>query len=87
MSGSTWVTKTDAVIDQIVDEINGQLGASGEQEFDFIIPNTPANLAFVETDQQVQILWGSTVSLLDYCAHTKQNSSTSQLRFTIAFLN
>ena len=61
MSGSTWVTKTDAVIDQIVDEINGQLGASGEQEFDFIMPNTPANLAFVETDQQVQILWGSTV--------------------------
>ena len=61
MSSSTWVTKTDAVIDQIVDEINGQLGASGEQEFDFILPNTPANLAFVETDQQVQILWGSTV--------------------------
>ena len=61
MSGSTWVTKTDAVIDQIVDEINGQLGASGEQEFDFIMPNTPANLAFVEVDQQVQILWGSTV--------------------------
>jgi len=61
LSGSTWVTKTDAVIDQIVDEINGQLGASGEQEFDFIMPNTPANLAFVETDQQVQILWGSTV--------------------------
>ncbi len=60
MSGSTWVTKTDAVIDQIVDEINGQLGASGEQEFDFILPNTPANLAFVQTDQQVQILWGST---------------------------
>ena len=61
MSGSTWVTKTDAVIDQIVDEINGQLGASGEQEFDFIMPNTPANLAFVEVDQQVQILWGSTI--------------------------
>ena len=61
MSGSAWVTKTDAVIDQIVDEINGQLGASGEQEFDFIMPNTAANLAFVETDQQVQILWGSTV--------------------------
>ncbi len=59
--GSTWVTKTDAVIDQIVDEINGQLGASGEQEFDFLMPNTSANLAFVETDQQVQILWGSTV--------------------------
>jgi hypothetical protein len=61
LSGSTWVTKTDAVIDQIVDEINGQLGASGEQELDFILPNTPANLAFVQTDQQVQILWGSTV--------------------------
>ncbi len=61
MSGSAWVTKTDAVIDQIVDEINGQLGASGEQEFDFIMPNTAANLTFVETDQQVQILWGSTV--------------------------
>ena len=61
LSGSTWVTKTDAVIDQIVDEINGQLGASGEQEFDFIMPNTPTNLAFVETDQQVQILWGTTV--------------------------
>ena len=61
MSGSTWVTKTDAAIDQIVDEINGQLGASGEQEFDFIMPNTPANLAFVEVDQQVQILWGSSV--------------------------
>jgi hypothetical protein len=61
LSGSTWITKTDAVIDQIVDEINGQLGASGEQEFDFIMPNTPANLAFVEVDQQVQILWGSTV--------------------------
>ena len=60
MSGSTWVIKTDAVIDQIVDEVNGQLGASGEQEFDFIMPNTPANLAFVEVDQQVQILWGST---------------------------
>ena len=60
MSGSTWVTKTDAVIDQIVDEINGQLGASGEQELDFILPNTPANLAFVQTDQQIQILWGST---------------------------
>ena len=60
LSGSFWVTKTDAVIDQIVDEINGQLGASGEQELDFILPNTPANLAFVQTDQQVQILWGST---------------------------
>ena len=60
MSGSAWVTKTNAVIDQIVDEINGQLGASGEQELDFILPNTPANLAFVQTDQQVQILWGNT---------------------------
>jgi len=59
LSGNSWVTKTDAVIDQIVDEINGQLGASGEQELDFILPNTPANLAFVQTDQQVQILWGS----------------------------
>ena len=61
LSGSSWVTKTDAVIDQIIDEVNGQLGAAGQQEFDFIIPNTPANLAFVEVDQQVQILWGSTV--------------------------
>ena len=61
LSGSSWVTKTDAVIDQIVDEINGQLGASGEQELDFFLPNTPANLAFVQADQQVQILWGSTV--------------------------
>ena len=60
MSGGTWTTKTDAVIDQIVDEINGQLGASGEQELDFILPNTPVNLAFVQTDQQIQILWGST---------------------------
>jgi hypothetical protein len=60
-NGSAWVTKTDAVLDQIIDEINGQLGAAGQQEFDFIIPNTPTNLAFVESDQQVQILWGSTV--------------------------
>ena len=60
LSGGTWVTKADAVIDQIIDEINGQLGASGEQEFDFILPNTAANLAFVQTDQQIQILWGST---------------------------
>jgi hypothetical protein len=60
LSGSTWVTKTDAVIDQVIDEVNGQLGAAGQQEFDFIIPNTSANLTFVQTDQQVQILWGST---------------------------
>jgi hypothetical protein len=59
-NGSAWVTKTDAVIDQIIDEVNGQLGTAGQQEFDFIIPNTPANLTFVESDQQVQILWGST---------------------------
>jgi concanavalin A-like lectin/glucanase superfamily protein len=59
-TGSAWVTKTDAVIEQIIDEVNGQLGTAGQQEFDFIIPNTPANMTFVQTDQQVQILWGNT---------------------------
>jgi hypothetical protein len=53
-SGSAWVTKADAVIDQVTDELNGQL------ELDFIIPNTLSNLSFVQSDQQVQILWGST---------------------------
>ena len=46
MSGQHWVTKTDAVIDQIIDEINGQLGAAGEQEFDFIHSQYSGELSF-----------------------------------------
>ncbi len=53
-NGSSWVNIANAVIDHIVDELNGQL------ELDFIIPNIPANLAFVQTNQQVRLLWGST---------------------------
>ena len=43
------------MLNQIIDELNGQL------ELDFIIPNTSANLTFVQSNQQVQLLWGSTV--------------------------
>lgn len=50
----------ESAIGQIIDEVNGQLGTAGQQEFDFIIPNTPVNLNFVQTDQQIQILWGNT---------------------------
>jgi hypothetical protein len=49
----------DAVIDQAIDELNGQL------ELDFIIPNTPSNLAFVQYSTgggyPVQLLWNSNV--------------------------
>jgi hypothetical protein len=54
LNGSTWTTIPNAVLDQIIDELNGQL------ELDLIIPNTPSNLTFVQSDQQIQILWGST---------------------------
>jgi len=54
-NGSSWVTIPNAVLNQIIDELNGQL------ELDFIIPNTSANLTFVQSNQQVQLLWGSTV--------------------------
>jgi hypothetical protein len=53
-NGTVWVTKADAGLDQIIDELNGQL------QLDFILPNTPANFTFIQSDQQVQILWGST---------------------------
>ena len=54
-NGSSWVTVPNALFSQIIDELNGQL------ELDFIIPNTSANLTFVQSNQQVQLLWGSTV--------------------------
>ncbi len=54
-NGSSWVNIANAVLNQIIDELNGQL------ELDFIIPNTSANLTFVQSNQQVQLLWGSTV--------------------------
>src|SRR5208283_4128882 len=54
LNGSTWTTIPNAVLDQIIDELNGQL------ELDFIIPNTPSNLTFVQSDQQSQILWSGT---------------------------
>ena len=58
-NGSAWVNIANAVLDQIIDKLNGQL------ELDFIIPNTPSNLTFVgvgnDINQQVQLLWGSTV--------------------------
>ena len=54
-NGTSWVTVPNALFNQIIDELNGQL------ELDFIIPNTSANLAFVKSNQQVQLLWGSTV--------------------------
>jgi hypothetical protein len=52
-NGYSWVDIANAVIDQIIDELNGQL------ELDFIIPNTSANMTFVQSNQQVQLLWGS----------------------------
>ena len=54
-NGTSWVTVPNALFSQIIDELNGQL------ELDFIIPNTSANLTFVQSNQQVQLLWGSTV--------------------------
>ena len=52
-NGSSWVNIANAVLNQTIDEINGQL------ELDFIIPNTSANMTFVQSNQQVQLLWGS----------------------------
>jgi len=54
-NGSSWVNIANAMIDQIIDKLNGQL------ELDFIIPNNASNLTFVQSNQQVQLLWGSTV--------------------------
>ena len=54
-NGASWVTVPNALFSQIVDELNGQL------ELDFIIPNTSANMTFVQINQQVQLLWGSTI--------------------------
>jgi hypothetical protein len=54
-NGTSWVTVPNALFSQIIDELNGQL------ELDFIIPNTFANMTFVQSNQQVQLLWGSTV--------------------------
>jgi len=54
-NGTSWVTVPNALFSQIVDELNGQL------ELDFIIPNTSANLTFVQSNQQIQLLWGTGV--------------------------
>ena len=54
-NGSAWVNQASTVIDQAIDELNGQL------ELDFIIPNTSSNLTFVQSNQQIQLLWGGTV--------------------------
>ena len=52
-NGSAWVNLANAVLDKIIDELNGQL------ELDFIIPNMSSNMTFVQSNQQVQLLWGS----------------------------
>ena len=52
--GTNWVEKTDAVLKQIVQELNGH------EEAVFTIPNTSDNRTFVNTDKRVRILWSTT---------------------------
>jgi len=51
----TWQLKSDAVVEQIVQELDGH------EEAIFYLPNTASNRSFVSTNQRIRILFGSQV--------------------------
>jgi hypothetical protein len=53
--GTNWVEKTDTVLEQIEQELNGH------EEVVFTIPNTSDNRTFVSTDKRIRISWSTTV--------------------------
>ncbi|MHA1290791.1 MAG: hypothetical protein ACTSPB_25690, partial [Candidatus Thorarchaeota archaeon] len=53
--GAAWQLKSDAVVEQIAQELDGH------EEAIFYLPNTASNRAFVSTNQRIRILFGSQV--------------------------
>jgi len=53
--GTSWQLKSDAVVEQIVQELDGH-----EEAF-FYLPNTESNRSFVSENQRIRIIFGSQV--------------------------
>jgi len=53
--GSSWQFKPDAVVEQIVQELNGH------EEAIFYLPNTESNRSFVSENHRIRIIFGSQV--------------------------